>query len=223
MVFPCGIFGNILEQFMSHTIDENGFDGDITVKKTFEILKYNIESAEECKLIQRYFENHLKKDLLKDVYNHFIPLLPSNANLYKIVTQRSISWKELIDCLNTLDKEIKNKTNKFISFSYVFNIKNTFSRDKIELQNPSTIFVKESLQSEDGTYKYSISKDIVNDENFKKLNDALKIVFGISQKDILDIIDEFLQNKTLSHYEHPPITVCDNIGVFNEKVREKKK
>ena len=223
MVFPCGIFGNILEQFMSHTIDENGFDGDITVKKTFEILKYNIDGSEECKLIQRYFEDHLKINLLKEVYNHFIPLLPSNANLYKIVTQRSISWKELIDCLNTLDKEIKNKTNKFISFSSIFNITNSYAGKKILLQNHSIIFVKEYLQTDEEMYKYTISQNIVNDENFKKLNDALKLVFGISQKDILDIIDEFLKNKPLSTYEPLPITVCENIGAFTEKVREKKK
>lgn len=224
MVFPCGIFGNILEQFMSHTTDENGFDGDITVRKTFEILSPNTNGSEECKLITRSFDKHLNLNRLKEVYNHFIPLLPSNANLYKIVTQRSISWKELIDCLKTFDEEIENKTNKFISFSSVFNIKNIFSRDKIELQNPSGVFVKQFLNSDNEMYKYIISKDIVNNENFKKLNDALKLVFGISQKDILDIIDEFLQHKILyNSYDSPPITVCDNIGVFAEKVKEKRK
>lgn len=225
MVFPCGIFGNILEQFMFSTIDENGFDVDmITVKKTFEILSPNINGSEECKLIKRCFEKHLKIDLLKEVYEYFTPLLSNTVNLYKSVTQRPISWKELIDCLNTLDEEIKNKNNKFISFSSVFiKEKNPYGRYKILLQNPSKIFVKDYLQSEEERYKYTISEDIVNNENFKKLNDALKLVFGISQKDILDIIDEFLQNKPLYTYESLPIIVCDNIGVFTEKVREKKK
>lgn len=226
MVFPCGIFGNILEQFMSHTIDENGFDGDITVKKTFEILKPNIDASEECKLIQMYFEKHLKIDLLNDVYNHFTPLLPSInkvVNPYNIVTQRPIGWKKLIDCLSILDKEIKSKPNKFITFSSIFTITTTYTGKRILLQNPSSIFKKQFSSEEEERYKYTIPKDIVNNGNFKKLNDALKLVFGISQKDILDIIDEFLQNKPLYTYESLPIIVCDNIGVFTEKVREKKK
>ena len=222
MVFPCGIFGNILEQFMSHTIDENGFDVDITVKKTFEILKYNIDGSEECKLIQRYFEDHLKKDLIKEVYKYFTPLLPNIQYPYNIVMIRPIGWKKLIDCLNILGEEIKNQDNNFITFSYIFTIKNTYTGNKIFLQNPSRIFVKDYLQPEDDMYKYIISKDIVNNENFKKLNDALKLVFGISQKDILDIINEFLQNKTLNTLDVLPITVCDDIKMFTAKVKEKK-
>lgn len=268
MVFPCGIFGNILEQFMSPTIDENGFDVDITVKKTFEILN-KTNGSEGCELIKRYLytcllltkfneimdqngnsyplntclslvpqkdsNNDKKRDsnekdfpvdsFITTIYNHFIPLLPNTnkANPYNIVMQRPIGWKKLIDSLNILNQEINSKPDEFITFSSIFTTDKIYGRYKILLQNPSSkIFVKQPLQSDEDKYTYIVSKDIVNSKNFRKLNDALKIVFGISQKDILDIIGEFLQNNVFDSYDCFPRPICDK-ELFTQKVKEKTK
>ena len=205
---PCGKLGEALEQFISPSIDEKGY---MTIGESFKIVNDDHDS-EGCSFIKNSLKTRLNINSFDKFLQNFDPLI---TDLRSNILNRAISWTKLLDCLEIL----KKTEDVLIPFSNNFDKRKNYSYCNISIKTTQTIFDKRDVN--DDVYKYVIKESIINNEDFKKVNDSLKNVFGISQKDVLDIICEFLELKTIYSWETTPI-IC-NFDDFNEKVKEKRK
>ncbi len=215
MVFPCGHVGNILEQFVSPSIDENGYMIDMTIEKTFKILKNHENELQGCTFLNNSFETILNKDLLIEISQKYEPLLKFTEVL-TTVKKRSIVWGKFFNCL----KILKENKDSLIPFYDNFELKRQISGSTICIKDSQKIFDKKKISPDSDDYKCVLKDSIVNSK-FQLINDALSSILNLSQKDAFDIIAKKLDNKIIPSWTVQPV-VC-SMEDFIYEVKNKKK